>query len=254
LNFVRPVETHIAQLREQGQKAMALLIDPDKSHDLQNLIQVIKAAEECALDFLFVGGSLLSSDRFEETIAYIKAHSKLPVLLFPGSAQQVSAQADALLMLSLISGRNPELLIGQHVQAAPKIRNAGIEVLPTGYLLIDCGNATTASYISQTMPIPYGKPEIAATTVMAGEMLGLRHFYLDGGSGARQPVHADMVQAVRQITSCPLIVGGGIREAQQALDLYAAGADILVIGTAVENNLDTLFDLSKAKKLAIFTE
>jgi putative glycerol-1-phosphate prenyltransferase len=250
---MKGIESHIHRMQLEQHKGLALLIDPDKCGDQVALLQLLKAASECAVDLLFVGGSLLSTDRFEDTLRIIKSNSNLPVVLFPGSAQQVSAHADALLLLSLISGRNADLLIGQHVQAAPRIRASGLEVLPTGYLLIDCGNATTASYISQTMPIPHHKAEIASTTVMAGEMLGLRLFYLDGGSGALQPVHSEMIQSVRKITSLPLIVGGGIRNYDQAHTAYKAGADIIVVGTAVEDNLDILFDLSKAKKDAIFT-
>ncbi len=208
----------------------------------------LDVAASCAVDFLFVGGSLLSSDQLENTLSSIRAASQLPIVLFPGSAQQVSAQADALLMLSLISGRNAELLIGQQVSAAPRIRACGLETLPTGYLLVDCGTPTTASYISQTMPIPNNKPEIAAVTVMAGEMLGLRLFYLDGGSGADVQVNPAMIEAVRKITDLPIIVGGGIRTYEDAQRAYAAGADVLVVGTAAEQNTDVLFDLSKAKK------
>jgi phosphoglycerol geranylgeranyltransferase len=253
LNDLKQIEAHIQSLRITKQKALALLIDPDKWIDEAHLHELLNVAEVCGVDFLFVGGSLLSTDQFESTLASIQRHSRLPIVLFPGSAQQVSSKADALLMLSLISGRNAELLIGQQVQAAPRIKASGIEVIPTGYLLVDCGNATTASYISQTMPIPFDKPEIAAVTVLAGEMLGLRVFYVDGGSGAKQPVSPSMIKAIRAMSQCPLIVGGGIRSYNDACMAYQAGADLIVVGTAVEINSDLLFELSKAKNDVILT-
>lgn len=245
---MKPIEQHIQNQCHNKQKGLALLLDPDKCTDFQRLHQTLQVAESGGVDYLFVGGSLLSTDQLDQTLSGIRKHSQLPVILFPGSALQVSNQADALLMLSLISGRNAELLIGQQVQAAPRIRACGLETLPTGYMLIDCGSSTTASYISQTMPIPNNKPEIAAVTALAGEMLGLRLFYLDGGSGARVPVNKNLIAAVRAITKLPIIVGGGIRTFEDALQAYAAGADIIVVGTAVEEDTDVLFDLCKAKK------
>jgi putative glycerol-1-phosphate prenyltransferase len=156
------------------------------------------------------------------------------VVLFPGSVTQLSAHVDAVLFLSLISGRNPELLIGQHVVAAPRIKALQLEAVPTGYLLIDGGKPTTASYISNTQPIPANKAGIAAATALAGELLGLRCIYIDAGSGAANPVPIEMIRAVREACSLPLIVGGGIRSRAQADAAYAAGADLLVIGTAIE--------------------
>jgi phosphoglycerol geranylgeranyltransferase len=248
LRALKPIAQHIQNQCHNKQKGLALLLDPDKCTDVQRLHQTLQVAESGGVDYLFVGGSLLSTDQLDQTLSGIRKHSQLPVILFPGSALQVSNQADALLMLSLISGRNAELLIGQQVQAAPRIRACGLETLPTGYMLIDCGSSTTASYISQTMPIPNNKPEIAAVTALAGEMLGLRLFYLDGGSGARVPVNKNLIAAVRAITKLPIIVGGGIRTFEDALQAYAAGADIIVVGTAVEEDTDVLFDLCKAKK------
>lgn len=253
MGALKPIEQHIVKRCTANEKSIALLLDPDKCAPNDRLQQTLQLAEAGGVDYLFVGGSLLSTDLLEETLQALKKYSKLPVILFPGSAQQVSASADALLMLSLISGRNAELLIGQHVQAAPRIRACGLETLPTGYMLVDCGNATTASYISQTMPIPNNKPEIAAVTAMAGEMLGLRFFYLDGGSGARVPVHRDLIAAVRAVTAQPLLVGGGIRTFEQAQMAFAAGANIIVVGTAVEDDADVLFDLCKAKKKYFIT-
>ncbi len=158
---------------------------------------------------------------------------------------QVEATADAILLLSLISGRNADFLIGQHVVAAPLIKQSKLEVLPTGYLLVDCGKQTTASYISNTTPLPYDKPAIAAATAMAGEMLGLKLMYLDGGSGAMAPVHADMIKAVKRSVGCPLIVGGGINPEAKALTALSAGADVIVVGTGIESNPELMVAISK---------
>jgi len=201
------------------------------------------------VDFVFVGGSLLTETNFHACVKKIKSESKVPVILFPGSPSQINEDADAILFLSLISGRNAELLIGQHVIAAPFLRKTKLEIIPTGYMLVDCGRATTASYISQTFPLPYNKPEIAAATAMAGEMLGLKCMYLDGGSGAEKPVSLKMIHAVREAVNVPIIVGGGIRNEEQAKDLYNAGADLLVVGTAFEEEPELLFALAQSRYL-----
>ena len=183
-----------------------------------------------------VGGSLQTTTAYQETLDWLAEHVNLPVVLFPGSMLQVSSKADALLLLSLISGRNPEYLIGHHVQAAVLLRNSGLKILPTGYLLVDGGKGTTAHYITQTQPIPADKPEIAAVTALAGTQLGLQIIYLDCGSGALAPVPTAMVQAVRQVVDGPLVVGGGVRTPQQALALRQAGADWVVMGSVFEEN------------------
>jgi len=219
-------------------------MDPDKI-DESNLKHILGVYESLGVDYIFVGGSLLTTAVFDETISKIKGACSLPVILFPGSVMQISQKADAILFLSLISGRNAELLIGQHVLSAPSIKKSQLEVLPTGYMLVDGGNMTTANYISQTAPIPHNKPEIASTTAMAGEMLGLKLMYLDGGSGAASPVSPAMINAVKKHTDTPLIVGGGIRS-KEALDhAFQAGADIVVIGNSLEDNpslIDQLFE------------
>jgi putative glycerol-1-phosphate prenyltransferase len=162
--------------------------------------------------------------------------------------QQVSSGADAILFLSLISGRNPELLIGQHVLAAPMIKQANLEVLSTGYMLVDGGRPTTASYISGTLPLPADKPDIAACTALAGTMLGLSHIYLDAGSGALNPVSVDMIQAVREMVDVPLIVGGGIRDCDAAVDRAQAGADVVVVGNITEKKPLVIQEIAKAFK------
>jgi putative glycerol-1-phosphate prenyltransferase len=197
-------------------------------------------------DLLFVGGSLLTTASFDRCVERVKQLSDRPVVLFPGSPSQLSAHADAVLFLSLISGRNPELLIGHHVTAAPTIKALGLEAIPTGYMLVDGGRPTTVSYVSQTLPLPHDKPGIAAATALAGELLGLRTIYMDTGSGAQRTVSPAMIAAVRKTVNIPLIVGGGIRDAATARTLCEAGADVLVVGTAFEQDPELIFAMSEA--------
>ncbi len=234
-------------LRITGKKALAVLIDPDKMKDEKRLSNLLELINHSETDFVLVGGSLLVENNFHACLRSIKEKSNAPVILFPGSPSQVSPEADAILFLSLISGRNPELLIGQHVIAAPLLKKMNIEIIPTGYMLIDCGKPTTASYISHTLPIPYNKPEIATATALAGEMLGLKCLYMDGGSGADRPISTAMIAQVREAVSLPLIVGGGIRNEEQAKAAYAAGADLIVVGTAFEEEPELLFAMAQSK-------
>ncbi|WP_018341467.1 geranylgeranylglyceryl/heptaprenylglyceryl phosphate synthase [Cytophaga aurantiaca] len=228
----------------KGIKSFAVLLDPDKL-DAASLKRVIDLSHESNVDYFFLGGSLLSKYNIPEIIKTIKQHSSIPVVLFPGGHLQVEATADAILLLSLISGRNADFLIGQHVVAAPLIKQSNLEVLPTGYLLVDCGKQTTASYISNTTPLPYDKPGIAAATAMAGEMLGLKLMYLDGGSGAMQPVDTNMIKAVKKSVACPLIVGGGINSVAKAAAAFSAGADVIVVGTGIESDPELMVTISK---------
>lgn len=168
----------------------------------------------------------------------------MPVVLFPGNSLHIEPSADAILFLSLISGRNPEFLIGQHVIAAPLLKKSGLEILPTGYMLVDSGTATTVSYVSGTTPLPYDKPSVAACTAMAGEMLGLQIMYLDAGSGARRPVSPDLVAAVRAAVDTPIVVGGGINTGEKAYNAFKAGADLIVVGNGIEQDPDLLPQLS----------
>lgn len=234
----------ITSARESGKTLLSVLVDPDKAKP-SHLDGLLRETANLA-DLYFIGGSLLTADALDQTIDYLKARIATPCVLFPGSAVQLSAKADGLLLLSLISGRNPDLLIGQHVVAAPRIKQIGLEVLPVGYMLIDGGRPTTATYISHTLPIPANKPEIAACTAMAGEMLGLRYIYLDAGSGADQVVSAEMIQAVRENCSLPIIVGGGIRNPKQAAFVARAGADVVVVGNALESEPGLATELKAA--------
>ena len=239
------VYNSILNRKNEQSKSFAVLIDPDKTEQTQigKLLDQCKAA---AVDLVLVGGSLVVSDRLEMIVKFIKQESNIPVILFPGSPSQVTPAADALLYLSLISGRNPELLIGQHVISAPAVRKSGLEILPTGYMIVDGGAPTTVSYISNATPIPCDKNEIAICTAMAGEMLGMKLIYMDAGSGAKNPIPAAMIEAVHGQISIPLIVGGGIRDAEQAHKSAKAGADIIVVGNAIEKDSSLISEIGKA--------
>lgn len=229
--------------KRNRQKLFVVLIDPDKVTP-ESLILTIDLGVKAAVDYFFIGGSLLVNDTLSECIDVIKSCCDIPVVIFPGSTMQIDAKADAILYLSLISGRNPELLIGQQVAAAPVLKNSGLEVISTGYLLIDGGIATTVSYISNTLPIPHHKDDIAMCTAMAGEMLGLKVIYLDAGSGALKSIRESMIQLVSENIEVPLIAGGGIHTPEIASALCKAGADIIVVGNAIEK--DPLLILSMA--------
>ena len=222
------------KLADRSKKQFALLVDPDKQDD-KSLAILMEHINQYPPDILLVGGSILFKP-IDLTITSLKLGTKLPVFLFPGNVMQLSDRADGILFLSLISGRNPEFLIGNHVLAAPNLSRSGIEVIPTGYLLIENGRSTTVEYVSNTRPIPAGKSELAIATSMAGEMLGMKSIYLEAGSGAEHCVEADMISAIRKKISLPLIVGGGITSAGLAEEVYAAGADMVVVGTAIEKD------------------
>jgi phosphoglycerol geranylgeranyltransferase len=223
----------------KGENQLAVLIDPDKT-DQKSLGKIAGLLEELRVDFIFVGGSLLTQDHLEPCLEYVSQNTTVPVVLFPGNSLQISNKADGILLLSLISGRNPELLIGNHVIAAPVLKNSGLEIIPTGYMLIESGKLTSVMYMSNTNPIPADKTDIAQCTAMAGEMLGLKLIYMDAGSGAEIPVSQNMISAVKSTISLPLIIGGGIRSAQDAKNAWEAGADLIVIGNALEKRLELI--------------
>jgi putative glycerol-1-phosphate prenyltransferase len=198
------------------------------------------------VDYFLVGGSLVISNYLDECVQFIKHNCAIPVLLFPGSPTQVSKYADALLYLSLISGRNPELLIGQHVVSAPVIKQSGLEIISTGYMVIDGGAPTTVSYISNATPIPADKNEIAMCTAMAGEMLGMKLIYMDAGSGAQRAITESMIEKVAARIEVPLIIGGGITDPEKAYINCKAGADIIVVGNAIEKDASLIMELASA--------
>jgi len=238
-----------SRISNNNDKQFAVLVDPEQCNStvLKNLITL---ADSSAVDYIFVGGSLLINDKLDKCIRLIKEETRLPVIIFPGSEMQVNGRADAILLLSLISGRNPELLIGKHVVAAPYIRASGLEVLPTGYMLVESGNSTTALYMSNTTPIPREKDDIAVCTAMAGEMLGMKLIYMDAGSGAAQPIPYNMIERVRNEISIPLIIGGGISNPETAHQTSKAGADMIVVGTAIEKDVELIKEISAAVKTA----
>ena len=213
---------------------LALLIDPDKCRGvaLENQARLI---EEHQPHLVMVGGSLTSRP-VGEVVNYLKENTSRPVILYPGHPVQVSFDADALLFLSMISGRNPELLIGAHVTIAPAIRQNGIETISTGYMLIDGGVSTSVEYISQTRPIPADKTDIATATAIAGQLLGQKMIYMDAGSGAREVVSPKMIEAVKSQIDIPLIIGGGIDSGEKLSAALNSGADIVVIGNVLEKN------------------
>ena len=234
-----------ASRKQQGRKSFSVLIDPDKV-DSKSIDQIVGLSIEAKVDYFFVGGSLVISNHLDECIQMIKSQCTIPVVLFPGSPSQVSKYADALLYLSLISGRNPELLIGQHVISAPFVKMSGLEIMPTGYIVVDGGAPTTVSYISNATPIPADKNEIAMCTAMAGEMLGMKLIYMDAGSGAKKPITEAMIEKVATHIECPLIIGGGIIEPEKAYNNCKSGADIIVVGNAIEKDPSLIKELSAA--------
>lgn len=235
----------LTERSRSGKKSIAVLVDPDKINDAAQLQHLINLASENLVDFFLVGGSLVTTVNMSEVIKQIKDSVSIPVILFPGNTMQVEPSADAIFFLSLISGRNPELLIGQHVVAAPIIKNTKLEVIPTGYMLINSGRTTSVAYISNTTPIPDDKYSLAACTAMAGEMLGLRAMYMDAGSGAEKEISARMITTVKKSINVPLIIGGGINTKQKAFTALEAGADMIVIGNALEKNPDLLIEISE---------
>lgn len=240
--------TQIQQRAQKGIKQLGVLIDPDSVSDAAGLINTCKLCNEAGVDLMLVGGSLITNGFFEQCVRIIKEHTNIPVILYPGSNTQIDEKADAILLLSLISGRNPEMLIGKHVLAAPMLKKSGIEIMPTGYMLIDGGGITSVSYMSNTTPIPADKSSIAACTAMAGEMLGLKLIFMDAGSGAKQPIPQKLIREVKNNISIPLFVGGGMRTPEAVKAACDAGADIVVVGNAIEKDPSIIAQLVKAVK------
>jgi len=221
-------------LFSDGHKKVAVLIDPDK-YDESGIRNVALKATSAGVDFLFTGGSLTHTS-VDGMIRKLKGLTDIPVVLFPGSLLQLTTEADIILLLSMISGRNPELLIGNHVVAAPYLKSVRDKVLSVGYILISCGPVTSVEYMSQGAAIPYEKSDIAAATAIAGELLGMKAIYLEGGSGAEKPVSIKTIKAVKNEITVPLITGGGLRSAADIDNAFSAGADVIVIGNGCEGN------------------
>ena len=224
--------------KRQGEKRFAVLLDPDKIPTGEELYNWLNEIEQSGATDILIGGSHLSKGNTEELVKNAKKQTSLPVVLFPGSPEQVTEHADVLLFLSLVSGRNADLLIGRHVEAAPQIMAMDIETIATGYLLVGDGPLTTAAYITQTLPIPSAKPELAVATASAAVLLGMQAIYLDAGSGAANSIPTEVVSAVSNAVDVPIIVGGGIRDFEGMERVWAAGADLVVLGTVLEKVRD----------------
>ncbi len=241
----RGIHHALTERKRQHRKSFAVLVDPDKVND-NSLEELVSLCVDARVDYLLVGGSLVISNYLDEAVQLIKNNCDIPVILFPGSPSQVSKYADALLYLSLISGRNPELLIGQHVISAPVVKQSGLEIMPTGYMVIDGGAPTTVSYISNASPLPSDKNEIAMCTAMAGEMLGMKLIYMDAGSGAKRAISESMIEKVAGCIDVPLIIGGGITNPEKAYLNCKAGADVIVVGNAIEKDPALIREMAAA--------
>lgn len=221
---------------------IAVLIDPEKSKNKVQLIELIKKAQFANVNYFFVGGSTVSREDFISVVSFIKKNTSIPVVIFPGASHQISQDADALLYLSLISGRNPDYLIGHHVQSANEVYSMDIEVIPTAYILIDGGTKSSVAYVSQTTPIPNDKLSIITNTAKAGILQGKKMLYLDAGSGAQQTVLPETIKEL-SLLNTPIIIGGGIRSKEKIKELADAGANVIVIGNKIEEDVDFLLDI-----------
>ncbi len=227
------------------QKSVALLLDPDKTKG-ESLVRILQIASESRTDYILAGGSLTFTG-IDQLIRSIKGKCNIPVILFPGNLLQLTHEADAILLLSLISGRNPELLIGNHVLAAPYLRDIKSKLISTGYILINCGTKTSVEYMSQTEAIPCDKTDIVVATAIAGEMLGMKLIYLEAGSGAIKPVPVTLIRSVKENVSIPVAVGGGLKSRKEIEDTFSDGADLIILGNGCEENPQLLIDACKIR-------
>lgn len=229
------IHQEILEAKRKGQKLLAILLDPDKIV-LENLDRLILKINQSPATHIFVGGSIVQATILEELITQLKQKTNLPVVIFPGDPSQISPRADAILFLSLLSGRNPDYLIEYQVQAAPILKKTDLEVISTGYILIESGNETAVARVSKTKPLNRENFDLVLATAQAGEMLGNKLMYLEAGSGAKNAVPLKMIQLIAQNIEIPIIVGGGITDLEGIQMAYKAGADLVVIGTAFEND------------------
>jgi phosphoglycerol geranylgeranyltransferase len=224
---------------------IAVLIDPEKTNTEKELIPLIQKADFAKIDYFFVGGSTVSHQDLEQTIQIIKNNSTIPVIIFPGGSHQISPKADALLYLSLVSGRNPDFLITHHVNSAMEVFKLGIEIIPTGYILVDGGTKSSVAYVSQTTPIPQEQKSIALNTAIAAQLQGKKIIYFDAGSGAKESVPLNFIEELRKHSTIPIIVGGGIRSVSQIQDLKNAKVNVVVIGNKIEEDINFLLDIKE---------
>lgn len=244
MNVYKKIQANIAQ----GKKQIAVLLDPDKIVIQADLIQQIELFERSGIDFFFIGGSIVEEQHFRKVVDFLAQHSHIPLILFPGAHYQIHEAADALLFLSLVSGRNAEYLIGQQVKASKQVQQMQLETIATAYMLIDGGRSSTTAYVTQTQAIPRNEIDIAVSTALAAKMLGMQAIYLEAGSGAHFAVPTNIIEAVNKEIALPLIVGGGIRNKEEAQAIFAAGADIIVIGNALEKNPKLIEEMTTVLK------
>ncbi len=239
------IYSSLLDAKRQGDKKIGVLIDPDKVR-LGNLDRILKSSIASGIDYFLIGGSLIVNNMLDHCLDIIRQACNIPLILFPGNSFQLSDKADAILLLSLISGRNPDLLIGHHVISAPFLKVSPLEIISTGYILIDGGVETTVSYMSNSRPIPADKSDIALCTALAGEMLGLKMIYLEAGSGAKHPVSSEIIEKVSANTQVPIIVGGGIKTPEKVRSNLQSGADLIVVGNAFEKDPGLIHEMADA--------
>lgn len=231
----------ILNSKKKGRKLFSVLVDPDKFSS-----RVIREADKAKVDFIFIGGSSVKKRNFHRCINTIRELTDIPLVIFPGSREQISEKADAILLLSLISGRNPDYLIGEHIRASRQLKKSRLEIIPTGYILIGGGKNISAQAVTRTSPIKSTDKNLAVSTAIAGELLGMKMIYLEAGSGAKTPLNSFIVRDVRKNISSPIIAGGGIDSAEKAIMICKAGADMIVAGNAIEKNSALVNEISKA--------
>lgn len=228
----------------KGHRLLAVLIDPDKFF-IDNTLNFFEKVNASIATHIFVGGSIVEAKATAHLVQEIKKHTSLPVILFPGDVTQITDKADALLFLSLISGRNPDYLIGKHVAAVPELKKSNLEVIPTGYILIESGKVTAVEKVTNTKPISRSAIQNIIDTAIAGQLLGMGLIYLEAGSGAKDPLTMEIIKNVKKEINIPLIVGGGIRSKKELDDAFEAGADAVVIGNAFEEEESFFEELRK---------
>lgn len=233
--IVANIYQDILQAKLEKQRLLAILVDPDKVN-LEALPNLITKIKQAPATHLFVGGSSVAEDTIDVLVQYLKTELSIPIVLFPGNPSQISTFADAILFLSLLSGRNPDYLIEHHVTAAPILEKTTLEIISTGYILIESGGETAVERVSQTKPLNRNNIEYVCHTALAGTYLGNKLIYLEAGSGAKFPVPLEIIHKVSQTIAVPLLVGGGIKSQKEIQDAFQNGADMVVIGTAFENN------------------
>jgi len=243
---MKDIYNHIIESISKGKKLLAVLIDPDKMAT-ENVADFIRKVNTSIATHIFVGGSLVKEYQTQLIVEEIKKYTILPVVIFPGDVSQISRNADALLFLSLISGRNPDYLIGKHVDAVAKLKNSDLEIIPTGYLLIENGKETSVQKVTKTLPLNRNDSNKIVNTARAGELLGMKLIYLEAGSGATHAVNSEIISKVKHNIQIPLIVGGGIQNIEQLELVYNSGADLVVIGTALEKDTSLFNDLIQQK-------